>query len=89
MKARRFWIIVTNIQSDGVHMLGPGVALLEGVALLQEVCHYGIGLETLLLDVELSSSCTMPARGLPCFTLDDTGLNLGTYKPSQIECCPL
>jgi len=29
--------------------LAQGVVLLEGVALLEEVCHCGVGLETLLL----------------------------------------
>jgi len=68
-----------------------GLALLEGVALLEEVCHCGGGLGdpppnclrmlSLFLassgeDVELSSSCTMPAWMLSCSRLDDNGLNL-------------
>jgi hypothetical protein len=75
--------------------------LAQGVALLGEVCHWGwrVDFETLLLaalvcsclpsdeDVELSVPC-LPGH---CNTSSygDTGLNLGTCKPSPIKYCPL
>jgi hypothetical protein len=78
-------------------MLSP-VALLGGVALLEEVCHCGSGLwETILLAAwktvfsywpskcrPLSSSCTMPAWMLPCFCLDN-GLNSEPVSQPQLN----
>ena len=74
-----------------------------GVALLKEVClcegrqwdpppnHEGASLFLAAFRWRcrtLSSSCTMPAWKLPCSHLDDNGLNLWTYKPAPIKCCP-
>jgi hypothetical protein len=66
--------------------LGQGVALLGGVALLEEVHHCVVGFNILLLGAlkpvfrrrcgTLSSSCTMPVWMLPCSHPDDNGLNL-------------
>ena len=81
--------------------LVQGVALLGGVALLEDVCHCGCGQwdpppnhvgASLLAAFRwrgrtLSSSCTMPAWTLPCFHLDDNGLNLWTCKLAPIKCC--
>ena len=65
---------------NGLYMLGPGKALLEGVALLEYMCHCGYGLKTLILAAwkpvafrTLSSSGTMLAWMLPCSRLDDNG----------------
>jgi hypothetical protein len=35
----------------------------------------------------LSCSCPMPDWMLPCFYLDNNGLNLWTCKPAPIKCC--
>jgi len=81
--------------------LAKGVALLEGVAFWMKRVTMGVGLETLLLaswgcsvcfwlppceDVELSS---MSAWMLSYSRLCDNGLNLWTYKPAPVKCCPL
>ena len=70
------------------------MALLGGVALLEELCHCGVGFEvlyaqtllnvahSLLLpsdqDVELSAPSLVSSR-------DDIGLNLWNYKPAPIK----
>lgn len=92
------------VSCDSLRMLGPGSVelLLEGVILLEEMCHWREGLgdptpsclrmHSLFLALcgwrcrTLSSSCTKPTWILPCSRLDDTGLNLWTCKPTPIKC---
>jgi len=77
---------------DDLDMLGPGSGMIRRCGLVGgSVSLWEMFLETLLLaawgcsvcswllsgeDVDLSSSCTMPAWMLPCSRLDDDGLNL-------------
>jgi hypothetical protein len=95
----------------GLNLLGPGSSTIRrcdligvGVALLEEIRHFGVGFETLLLaawkpvfsclpleqDVELSAP---PSPCLPgcCYVSchDDNGLNFWNCKPALIKCCPL
>jgi len=75
----------------GFKILGPGSGIFGGVALLEEVCHCGLGAEDShpnCLEVNhllvafgmkgetLSSSSPTSAWMLPCSHLDDSGLNL-------------
>jgi hypothetical protein len=80
--------------------LAQEVTLLGGVALLEEVCHCRRGLSdphpsclevSILLAAfrwrcrTLSSSCTMLAWMLPCFHLNDNGLNLKCIKQTKLN----
>jgi hypothetical protein len=77
-----------------------GVALLGGVALLEEVCncwgeqrdlppnHMRASLLLSAFGWTLSSSRSTSAWMLPCSCLDDNGINHWTCKPAPIKCCP-
>jgi hypothetical protein len=93
-------------------MLGPGSGTIRrcglvevGAALLEEVCHCGVGFETSLLAawetsslswLQLEQDVQLSAPPAPCLLgcchvshLDDIGLNLQTCEPAPIKCCPL
>ena len=89
----------------GLNMLGPGSDLIRryglvgvGVALLKEVCHCEGGLRDLppshigdsLLPAAFWSRCKTPGSSSSYAScLDDSGLNLWTYKPTPIKCFSL
>ena len=97
------WIGLVPIDSCEWIGLSQGLALLGGVALLEEVSHCGGGiwdplpsfLEDSLSSLQSYQDAELSAPPVPCLprwcyasSNDDNGLNLWTCKPAPMKCCP-
>jgi len=84
---------------DGLCMLGPGRGTIRRCGLVGGSASLWVWASCLEVNIllatfrwrcrTLSSICTMPAWMLPCWYLDDKGLNLWTCKPAPIKFCSL